>query len=138
MFGFSKKCISKKVGLQQLLFQRVQRLRDRMSQFKTLLCLLGCEFCVSMMNSSYLYIVKVINFLNELEVNEKSFSLKDEGLKYFIRDTFNVQKNRQKEELIQKRQVMKQSKCTYIINYGIKLRTKTRAEKEYESQRLCQ
>lgn len=40
-----------------------------------------------MMISSYLYIVKVINFVNELEVNEKSFSLKDEVLKYFIRDT---------------------------------------------------
>lgn len=45
---------------------------------------MGCELCVSMMISSYLYIVKVINFLNELEENEKSFSLKDEGLKYFI------------------------------------------------------
>lgn len=45
---------------------------------------MGCEFCVSMMISSYLYIIKVINFLNELEENEKSFSLKDEGLKYFI------------------------------------------------------
>lgn len=71
--------------------------------------------CVSMMISSYLYIVKVINFLNELEENEKSFSLKDEGLKYFISQRY----------------------IHRVINYGIKLRTKTRAEKEYESQRLC-
>lgn len=96
-----------------------------MSQFKTLLCLLGCEFCVSMMITSYLYIVKVINFLNELEENEKSFSLKDEGLKYFISQRYIQRAEKQTQrEVIKKRQVMKQSKCTQSYKLWDKIEDK--------------